>query len=120
MGDALQPALPGGRPFPSAEAAAQALVAAAAADDVKALLEILGPAFAGLVSANPVADSRIRHDFAAQAAQKMRLVAQPGRQNEMTLLTGPKEWPLPVRIVELNGKWYFATGQSGRRRKPER
>jgi len=54
-----------------------------------------------------VADRKIRRDFATRAAQKMKVVASPGRSNERILLAGNDDWPLPIPIVERNGKWYF-------------
>jgi hypothetical protein len=103
----------GGRAFPSADAAAQALVNAAKADDATALIEILGPSSKDIVvTRDPVADRKIRRDFAARASQKIRLIPYHGRANEKTLLAGKDEWPLPIPIVESGGKWYFDTAQA--------
>jgi hypothetical protein len=105
-------AVPGGRAFPSPNAAAQALVNAAKTNNVKVLIEILGPSSKDIVlTRDPVADARVRREFAARAAQKMRLVQYPGRQNERILLAGSDGWPLPIPIVRLNGKWYFDTAR---------
>jgi hypothetical protein len=41
----------------------------------------------------------------------MRLVPYRGRPNEKTLLAGNENWPLPIPIVEVNGKWYFDTAR---------
>jgi len=106
---------PGGKRFPSANAAAQALVSAARSDDVAGLINILGP-WAKEVVANrgPNADRKVRHDFAARADQKMKLLPTRGRHNARTLVVGKDEWPLPIPIVERNGQWYFDTaGQAG-------
>jgi hypothetical protein len=108
--------LPAARGFPTAEAAADALVMAAGNDDAAALTEILGPAAENIVSGDPTADRRIRRDFAAHAAQKMRLVARAGRTGEMTLLTGAQEWPLPIPIVKIGASWYFDTDGCRRRK----
>ncbi len=106
-------ASPGGRGFPSADAAAQALVSAAKADNANALIEILGPSAKDIVSTrDPVADRKIRHDFAARAAQKVKLVPYHGRRDAKTLLAGNDEWPLPIPIVEVQGKWFFDTSQA--------
>ena len=99
---------PGGRAFPSPEAAARALVAAAKANDANGLIDILGPSSRDIIStSDPVADRKIRRDFTARATQKMSVVATPGRPKERTLLAGNDNWPLPIPIVERNGKWYF-------------
>jgi hypothetical protein len=103
--------VPSGKAFPSADAAAQALISAAAADDVNGLLEILGPTAKNFMSSNAAADKRIRHDFAAKAVYKTKLVVHHGRQDERMLLTGEDERPLPFPIVKVNGRWYFATGR---------
>jgi hypothetical protein len=101
-------AIPGGRAFSSPEAAANALVSAAKANDVKGLIEILGPSSRDIVSTrDPVEDRNIRRQFAARATQKMRLVPTRGRPNERTLLAGNDKWPLPIPIVQREGKWYF-------------
>jgi hypothetical protein len=103
---------PDGKGFPSSDAAAQALLGAAKADDAAAVLEILGPAAKSIVTTNDaVADKKELHEFAVRATQKMRLVASPGKPNSKTLLVGKDEWPLPIPIVEMNGQWYFDTAQ---------
>jgi Protein of unknown function (DUF2950) len=101
-------AVPGGKGFSSADAAAQALVKAALAHDVNGLIVILGPSSKDILStSDPVADRKIRRQFVARAAQKMTVVPSHGRPGERTLLVGNDDWPLPIPIVERNGKWYF-------------
>jgi len=103
---------PDGKGFPSADAAAQALIKAANRDDAAGVIEILGPSAKSIVTTrDPVADRKRRHDFAARATRKMKLVPIPGKQNAKTLLVGQDEWPLPIPIVEVNGQWYFDTAQ---------
>jgi Protein of unknown function (DUF2950) len=111
---AAEPAAPpGGQAFASADAAAQALVKAAKADNENELIDILGPSAKDIVSTrDPVADRKVRHEFAARAAQKVKLVAYHGRRDQKTLLAGNDEWPLPIPIVQVNGKWYFDTAQA--------
>ncbi len=105
-------ATPDGKGFPTADAAARALVSAARTDDVSALIQILGPSGRAIVSTrDPVADRKVRRAFAARTAQRMRLIPYHGRQNERTLLAGNDDWPLPIPIVELNGQWYFDTAR---------
>ncbi len=105
-------ATPDGKGFPSADAAAQALVMAAKNDDVAGLIEILGPSAKSIVTTgDPVADRKSRHTFAARAAQKMSLVSNHGSQTAKTLLAGKDGWPLPIPIVEKNGQWYFDTAE---------
>ena len=112
----LQPsvksATPDGKAFPSADAAAQALVTAAKSADTAALIEILGPSGNRIVvTGDAVADRNRMRAFAARAAQKLVLVPVKGKPNARTLLAGKDGWPLPIPIVEVNGQWYFDTAQ---------
>jgi Protein of unknown function (DUF2950) len=108
----LHAATPQGRGFPSANAAAKALVSAAASDDVTDLIAILGPASKEiLTTSDPVADRQMRRKFAAQAAAKMKLVPDPKEPNAQTLLVGKDEWPLPIPIVKVKGEWHFDVEQ---------
>jgi Protein of unknown function (DUF2950) len=103
---------PDGKGFPSADAAAQALVRAARSNNVAGIIEILGPSAKSIVvTRDSVADRKIRREFVARANQRMRLVPAHGNQNAKTLLVGQEEWPLPIPIVEKNGRWYFDTAQ---------
>jgi hypothetical protein len=103
---------PDGKAFPSADAAAQALVTAARNADTAALIEILGPSGKStVVTGDAVADRNSLRAFASRATQKLTLVPSKGRQNARTLLAGKDAWPLPIPIVEVNGQWYFDTAQ---------
>jgi hypothetical protein len=112
VGIPIDAATPEGRGFPSADAAAKALVSAAKSDDVTDLIAILGPASKEIVTtSDPVADQQIRRKFSERAAAKMKLAADPRKPNAKTLLVGKDEWPLPFPIVQLNGEWYFDVEQ---------
>jgi hypothetical protein len=95
--------------FPSARAAADALVAAATRDDVKALLAIFGPDGKALVvSGDDVQDRNDRAFFAKAAAEKLAVVVDPADPRRATLTAGPDAWPFPVPLVEKDGKWSFS------------
>lgn len=112
VGIPLDAATPDGRGFPSADAAAKALVGAAKSDDVAALISILGPASKEIVTTNdPVADQQSVRKFAERAGSKMKLVANPSEPSAKTLLVGKDDWPLPIPIVQVNGQWYFDVAQ---------
>jgi len=112
VGIPVNAATPGGRGFPSADAAARALVSAAKSDDLNALIAILGTVSKDiLTTSDPVADQRIRQKFAERAAAKMKLVANSEKPNTKTLIVGKDEWPLPIPIVQVNGRWYFDVEQ---------
>src|SRR5262245_21195818 len=96
-GLAIQVATPGGQGFPTPDAAAKALVAAAKSGDVKALLAILGPNAKSIVATrDPVEDRKIRKTFSARASEKMRLVPYPRLRNAKMILAGNDEWPMPI------------------------
>jgi hypothetical protein len=98
------------RTFTSAKAAADALVAAASNDDVPALLEILGPEGHDLVvSEDPVLDKNTAAEFAKQANEKMTVVLDKANPKRATVIVGSDDWPLPIPLVEQEGKWKFDT-----------
>jgi hypothetical protein len=105
-------AAPEGKGFSSPQAAANALVAAAKANDVNAIVQILGPSSLEIVSTrDTVGDRNMRRRFANLASEKIRIVARSGHANECTLLAGKDEWPMPIPIVRVGGKWYFDTAR---------
>jgi hypothetical protein len=98
--------------FNNAEAAADALVAAARAGDGKAVTAILGPGSAQIVSSgDPVQDANTRQEFIAAYDAKHRIVAESGKPS--ILVIGQSDWPFPIPIVQKNGEWQFDT-QAGR------
>jgi hypothetical protein len=97
-----------GKAFPTATAAAKALVEAAKSDNTVELIAILGPTAKDIVTTrDPVQDRKARREFVERVTQRMQVVPSRGRSNEMTMLVGHGNWPLPIPIVEVNGKWYF-------------
>jgi hypothetical protein len=103
-----QPAQPSQRTFPSKEAAADALVAAAEAYDVSALKEILGPDGVDLiVTDDPVLDKNQATAWAAKAREKVVVVSDPHNAQTATLNVGLDDWPVPIPLVNLAGKWRF-------------
>jgi hypothetical protein len=95
--------------FSTPEAAADALILAAERYDVPALRELLGPDGVDLVvTEDPVQDRNTMAAFAAQARQRMRVARDPARQLAI-LNVGPEDWPLPIPLVEQNGRWRFDT-----------
>src|SRR5262249_53802958 len=103
------------RSFVSAQAAADALVVAAAQYDVAALMEILGPDGHDLVvSEDPVLDKNLAAEFAKQAKEKMTVVPDKANPKKATVVVGPDDWPLPIPVVEKEGKWSFDTAAGKR------
>jgi hypothetical protein len=92
--------------FDTPEAAAQALVAGLEAGDVQALGTLLGPGAEDLVSSgDPVAD-RADRDWFVSAFRAGHALEESGA-NQRTLVIGPDKWPLPVPLVQRDGRWYL-------------
>jgi hypothetical protein len=100
--------------FDTAQQAADAMILAVKNDDVPALLEIFGPAGKDFVSTgDDVQDKNSRAEFAALAQEKMSVEIVPQHPNTAILSVGNEEWPTPVPIVKVAGKWHFDS-QAGR------
>ncbi len=92
--------------FPSAQAAADALVTAAQNNDQNGLLEILGPDAKDIVSSgDDVEDADNRANFVRRYAEMHRLVKEP--DGTTTLYTGAHNWPMPIPLVNKGNSWYF-------------
>ncbi len=103
----------GQKTFSSAEAASQALAAAAQSNDEKAMLEILGPIGKQIVSSgDAVEDAENRANFAKRFQEMHRLVKEP--DGTTTLYIGAHNWPAPIPLVQKGKLWYFDT-QAGKK-----
>jgi hypothetical protein len=101
--------------YPSAQAAADALVAAAAAQDVAALEAMLAPDGKALVvSGDDVQDHNDRARFAEAAKEKLSVVVDPKDPHRATLAVGEDGWTFPAPLVEKDGQWQF-DGKAGLR-----
>jgi hypothetical protein len=101
--------------FATPKEASEALIEATKNFDVPALRQLLGPAGEDLVaSEDPVRDKNIALGFFAMAQQKNSVVIDSKNPNRATLVVGEDDWPLPIPIVNRNGKWYFDT-KAGRK-----
>ena len=96
--------------FDTPQQAADSLVQAAAAFDVPALEEILGPGSEDIISSeDPVMDKNQAVKFAADAKEKNSIEVDTKNPNRAILSVGVEEWPVPIPIVKRKGKWYFDT-----------
>ena len=96
--------------FPSPDAAVQALVAAARADDLKTMQAILGPGSEELISSgDSVADNLSRKKFVAAYQEKHSLEARTA--GTMILHVGADDWTMPIPIVKQGKSWVFDIGQ---------
>jgi len=96
--------------FDSPEAAAAALVEAAASFEVPALKQILGPDGEDIVSSeDPVMDKERALAFVAKAKEKQAVEIDPKNPNKAILAVGEDAFPLPIPIVRKKDKWTFDT-----------
>jgi hypothetical protein len=86
--------------------AVAALIAAVGSDSPAALIGVLGPSAEKLVSSGDAnADAIARKHFLDNYAAKHALVADG--QGRMVLQVGADDWPLPLPIVQQDGRWHF-------------
>lgn len=96
--------------FSSPEAAAEALVTAARADDLKNMQAILGAGSAELISSgDSVADNLSREKFVAAYEEQHALEARSTAT--MILHVGKDDWTMPIPIVRQDTGWGFDIGQ---------
>jgi Protein of unknown function (DUF2950) len=94
--------------FPSAAAAARALVAAAKTDDMNALQSILGKDAKEVInSGDPVADNNARDTLVEKYGQMHRLAYDD--QGRVVLYIGADNWPFPIPLVKSGDGWAFDT-----------
>ncbi len=94
------------RSFASAQEAVDALVATLEAQDPAELARLLGPGSEDIIDwGDPVEAKLDRVRFLKLYRTQARLV--PEFEHVMVLEIGEQHWPLPVPIVERNGRWYL-------------
>jgi Protein of unknown function (DUF2950) len=94
--------------FDSPQQAADTMILAVKNDDVAGLLEIFGPDGKDFVqTSDDVQDKNSRAKFAAMAQEKTHVDLDPQNPNRAILSVGDEDWPTPVPIVKLNGRWHF-------------
>jgi hypothetical protein len=98
----------GQKTFSSAEAASNALVAAAESNDEKAMIEILGRDAKQIVySGDEAEDGETRANFVKRYHQMHRLVKEP--DGTTVLYIGAENWPTPIPLVNKGKSWYYDT-----------
>ena len=94
--------------FKTAEEAASALVSAAKAGDRKAMLTVLGPEGADIVSSgDSVADASARNRVIESYDAKHQLVMEG--TDKAVLIIGREDWPFPIPLVRKDNAWRFDT-----------
>ena len=94
--------------FATPEEAAEALIVASENFDVDALKAIMGPDGIELViTEDQVADRNRAAEFAAHAREKTNVQVSTDDAKVAELSIGEGNWPVPIPIVEENGRWRF-------------
>jgi Protein of unknown function (DUF2950) len=87
--------------------AMQALVAAAKAKDRSALETIFGPDYDQLLSGDEVEDAKDLDEFAEAVSESAAL--QKSSESKYIMDVGKNNYPLPIPIVQKDGRWRFDT-----------
>lgn len=96
------------RSFASAEEAVNAFVAALRDDREADLRAILGPEADRVInSGDRYADRELHQRFVALYDEKHGIEQKSAGRAELDV--GPDDWPLPIPVVESNGRWTFDT-----------
>jgi len=93
--------------FVSPDAAVDALIEAAVADDPDALRRVLGPEIEELRSSDPVADAQERQAFAEAAVESAKI--DESGDDRAVLVIGADDWPFPIPLVKDAAGWRFDT-----------
>jgi hypothetical protein len=101
--------------FENPRQAADSLIAAADAFDLRALEDVLGASGRDAVlSGEYGADRQRAAEFATKARENTRVSVDPGSGRRAFLLVGAEGWPFPIPIVKRGTKWSFDAA-AGRR-----
>lgn len=96
------------RNFATPQEAAQALEEASEHNDTAALLALFGPGEKAIVdSGDAAADKAGREEFAKRSKEKMVIDQDPSNPDRATIVVGANDWPFPIPLVRVNGKWEF-------------
>ncbi len=93
--------------YSSPDDAMQALVTAAKSKDRSALAAIFGPDYEQLLSGDDVEDANDLDDFAEAVGESAQL--QKAGDSKYTMVVGKNNYPMPIPIVQKDGKWLFDT-----------
>ena len=105
--------IPGPKSFASPAEAGTALFTAMQSNDVRAILDVLGPDAQSIVSSGDATDDADNRANLAQRYQEMhRLVREP--DGTVTLYIGARNWPLPIPLVGAGTAWHFDTAAGQR------
>jgi hypothetical protein len=103
------PAATGQKTFASPEDAIAALKTAAAEQDKHGLHKLFGPDFKQLLTGDPALDEKHAEKFAAAVAESCKPI--PEGDDKIMLDIGTNDWPMPIPLVRVDGRWLFDTAQ---------
>ena len=96
--------------FKTPEEAFAALIAAARADDTKALIAVLGPeGDSFVVTDDPVADKHALQRFVAAYDESNHIDMKD--KDRAILTVGKEEWPLPIPAVKKGKTWFLDSAE---------
>jgi hypothetical protein len=94
--------------FKSAEAAANALIAAAEKFDSSALVKVFGSEANDIIfTGEPAHEAELVKAFAQQAREKKSVSIDPQNKDRAILLIGDEDWPFALPIVKHGSSWSF-------------
>lgn len=93
--------------FSSADDALQSLVSAAKEKDRAALGKVFGPDYDKLLTGDEVEDNKDLEEFSSAAGESAQL--QKVNDSKFTVTLGHDNWPMPIPLVQKDGKWFFDT-----------
>src|SRR5437867_2801889 len=97
--------------FASPDDAVHALVSAVREENRTELKRILGPESSQIVSSgDPVADRQNVQEFLRAYDRNHRIIA--GEGDNLTLVVGDDDWPMPIPIVKDGIAWRFDTSRA--------
>jgi hypothetical protein len=92
--------------FATPEEAAQALLDAAASDDMDAIWGVLGDEFREeLANDDPAQERENRRRIVAGAKDALQLRADD--ENTRVMIIGKEAWPMPIPIIKTDKGWHF-------------
>ena len=96
--------------FATPEEAVKELVAAAKANDVKAMLALLGTEASSVIFSGDPADDRATYQRFAKAFEEANRLDRQG-DAKATLFVGKDDWPLPFPLLKSQAGWQFDARQ---------
>jgi hypothetical protein len=97
-----------GETFDTPQQAADVLIAAAGKYDEAALAKLFGPNGKKIVFTGESGQDRQRAlSFASEAKEKTKVAVDPKTGTRAFIIVGNEDWPFPVPIIKVNGKWSF-------------